>query len=88
MTFIDEHTADIQKLCTKHKVKRLFVFGSVLTDNFTAISDVDFIVDFEPLHLSDYADNYFDFKFALEEALLLLSRVSRRGLGVYLSLYF
>jgi predicted nucleotidyltransferase len=69
MTFIDQHTADIQRLCTKHKVKRLFVFGSVLTDNFTAISDVDFIVDFEPLHLSQYADNYFDFKFALEEAL-------------------
>ena len=69
MTSIEQYTNDIQQLCTRHKVRRLYAFGSVLTDNFDKDSDIDFIVDFEPLDLIQYADNYFDFKFALEDAL-------------------
>lgn len=69
MSLIDQHTTAIQKLCVRHKVKRLYVFGSVLTDHFRNDSDVDLIVDFEPLDLNQYADNYFDFKFALEDTL-------------------
>ena len=69
MTLIDKHTTDIQRLCVVHKVRRLYVFGSVLTERFKSNSDVDLIVDFEPLDLNQYADNYFDFKFALEDTL-------------------
>jgi uncharacterized protein len=50
-------------------VKRLYAFGSVLTDYFTEESDIDFIVDFEQIELNKYADNYYDLKFALEEVL-------------------
>jgi hypothetical protein len=32
MTLIDQHTADIRRLCAEHKVKRLYAFGSVLTE--------------------------------------------------------
>jgi len=56
----------IKALCAKHKVNKLFVFGSVLKDTFTNESDIDFVVDFEKLDLSDYADNYFDLKDQLE----------------------
>ncbi len=56
----------IKTLCAKHKVNKLFVFGSVLKDTFTNESDIDFVVDFEKLDLSDYADNYFDLKDQLE----------------------
>ncbi|MCU7551170.1 nucleotidyltransferase domain-containing protein [Chitinophagaceae bacterium LB-8] len=69
MSLIDQYTRDIQKLCEQHKVRRLYAFGSVLTDRFKKDSDVDFIVDFEPLDVSQYADNYFDLKFALEDTL-------------------
>lgn len=69
MTFIDQYTNEIQKLCARHKVRRLYAFGSVLTDRFEKDSDIDLIVDFEPLDVSQYADNYFDFKFALEDTL-------------------
>lgn len=69
MTLLDKHTTYIQQLCSKHKVIRLYAFGSVLTNQFNQESDVDFLVDFEPLELSLYADNYFSLKFALEEAL-------------------
>ncbi len=46
----------------------LFAFGSVLTDKFSPQSDIDFLVYFsDAIPLLDYADNYFDFKFALED---------------------
>ena len=69
MSFIDQYASVIRKLCAQHKVRRLYAFGSVLTDQFTDDSDIDFIVDFEPLNVSQYADNYVDFKFALEDTL-------------------
>lgn len=56
----------IRLLCLKHKVDKLFVFGSVLTDNFNLNSDVDFVVDFDNVEIPEYADNYFDLKYALE----------------------
>jgi len=66
MTLIENHTRDILTLCKKHKVKSLYAFGSVLTDQFNAESDVDLIVDFEQLDVLDYGDNYYELKFALE----------------------
>ena len=56
-------------LCESHKVKYLYVFGSVLTNKFSDKSDVDLIVDFKDVELLEYADNYFDFKFSLEAIL-------------------
>ncbi len=69
MNPIEKYTFLITKLCESHKVKNLYAFGSVLTDKFNSESDIDLIVDFEALDVLDYADNYFDFKFALQEIL-------------------
>jgi hypothetical protein len=69
MNIIEKNIDKIRELCKKHKVANLFVFGSVLTDRFTKGSDIDFIVDFKDVDLYDYADNYFDFKFSLEDIL-------------------
>jgi predicted nucleotidyltransferase len=69
MLLIEQYTTDIHKLCEKYKVKKLYVFGSILTNRFMQESDVDLIVDFQPLDIREYADNYFDLKFALEETL-------------------
>lgn len=57
----------INELCVNHKVKSLYAFGSVLTDHFNNKSDIDLIVDFNEIDLLDYADNYFDLKFSLQE---------------------
>ncbi|MFN9804357.1 MAG: nucleotidyltransferase family protein [Bacteroidota bacterium] len=57
----------INELCVNHKVKSLYAFGSVLTDHFNNKSDIDLIVDFKEIDLLDYADNYFDLKFSLQE---------------------
>ncbi len=32
MTLIDKHIKDIRQLCSNHKVKELYAFGSVLSD--------------------------------------------------------
>lgn len=54
-------------LCENHRVKTLYAFGSILTDRFGSESDVDLLVDFSKISVEDYADNYFEFKFALQE---------------------
>lgn len=69
MRIIDKNIDKIRALCNKHKVARLFVFGSILTDNFKKSSDIDLLVDFSGVDLYDYADNYFDFKTSLEKLL-------------------
>jgi uncharacterized protein len=69
MGIIDKNMDKIKVLCNKHKVARLFVFGSVVTDNFKKSSDIDFLVDFSGVDLYDYADNYFDLKLSLEKLL-------------------
>ena len=69
MTLLDTHMSDIKRLCSNHKVKQLYAFGSVLTNKFTNESDVDLVVDFDPIDVSLYADNYFDLKFSLQKIL-------------------
>jgi predicted nucleotidyltransferase len=45
----------------------LYAFGSVLNSNFNINSDIDLIVDFMDVDVNDYADNYFDLKFSLQD---------------------
>lgn len=63
-------TDNIQKLfalCRKHKVRKLYAFGSILTPRFNEHSDVDILVDFNSeIDHDSYADNYFDFYHALK----------------------
>lgn len=40
-----------------------------LTDKFGNNSYIDLIVDFAGVGVEDYADNYFDFKFSLQDLL-------------------
>lgn len=59
----------IRRPCEKHRVRRLRVFGSVLTDRFDPEhSDVDFLVDFLPGNDNLFHD-YFDLKDELERIL-------------------
>ncbi len=69
MNTLDKYIADIKVLCETHKVKSLYAFGSVLTDRFNKESDIDLMVDFSNMEVEDYADNYFVFKFSLQEML-------------------
>lgn len=65
MNFLTNYLSAIITLCKKHKVSKLFAFGSVLTNRFTDKSDVDLIVEFHDMPVEDYADNYLNLKDAL-----------------------
>jgi predicted nucleotidyltransferase len=67
MNTLSVYKNEINALCANHKVKSLYAFGSVLTHNFNTNSDIDLIVDFKEIDVKDYADNYFDFKFSLQD---------------------
>ena len=69
MNLIEKNIDTIYTLCKQHKVKELFMFGSILTSNFNDTSDVDFLVQFEKIDIMDYFDNYMDFKEKLEDLL-------------------
>ena len=55
MKLIESNSQKIIALCKKHKVGKLFVFGSILTDRFNEDSDVDMVVDFDKVTLEDKA---------------------------------
>ena len=64
---IEEHRAELAELCRRHHVLRLAVFGSATRDDFDAErSDLDFLVDFEPLPPGGYADAFFGLLESLE----------------------
>lgn len=67
MKLIEMNMDKIIALCKKYKVRKLWVFGSILTDRFRDDSDVDFSVTFDKknIPLLDYADNYLDLHSAL-----------------------
>jgi uncharacterized protein len=60
--------AQLDELCSRHHVRRLDLFGSATTDRYDASeSDLDFLVEFEPLPAGTYFDTYFDLREALEQ---------------------
>lgn len=69
MKLIELNMNAIIALCRKHNVRRLWVFGSILTPRFNDDSDVDFLVDFDEqkIALLDFADNFFDFIHSIEK---------------------
>ena len=54
---------EITRFCRPHHIRRLSLFGSVLTDDFRPDSDIDVLVEFEPGHTPGLA------VFAMEEEL-------------------
>ena len=65
--YLDKYEGDIKVLCKQNRVRSLYVFGSVLTDKFNDKSDIDLLVDIDSNDPLDYADYYFNLKFALQE---------------------
>jgi predicted nucleotidyltransferase len=66
MELIEKNIEQLRALCIIHKVKELYVFGSILSESFTKDSDLDLLVEFGKIDLLDYFDNFMDFKESLE----------------------
>lgn len=63
MKLITDNIPRLRELCEKYMVRKLYVFGSILTDRFNEQSDVDFSVDFNADEIirnnMDWADIFF-----------------------------
>lgn len=44
----------IEAFCRQHHIRKLALFGSVLTEDFTDTSDVDVLVEFKEGHTPDF----------------------------------
>ena len=64
---IDGKRGEVADLCKRFRVRRLDLFGSAARGDFDpASSDLDFLVEFEPISPAAYADAYFSLKESLE----------------------
>ena len=70
MNPIELYQEKLNALCETHKVKQLYLFGSVLTDKFNNSSDIDMLIQFTQIDLLEYFDNYMDLKEKLEQLFL------------------
>lgn len=65
---IENNKKELQEICKRHHVSRLFLFGSAAKGNFDPVkSDLDMAVEFtDDIEPVDYAKNYFSLLEALE----------------------
>lgn len=64
---LSSNISELHRIFKAHHVVKAEVFGSVLTSEFTEVSDIDLLVTFsDNIDVLDYSDNYFDLKEKLE----------------------
>lgn len=66
MKEIKAYIGEIKSLCKQYQVVELHAFGSVVKDNLSSESDIDFLVRFSNVNPLEYFDNYMDFKDSLK----------------------
>jgi len=67
---LEQNREKIAEICRTHHVRRLSVFGSAVRDDFDpSRSDVDFLVEFAEVPISQLARNYFSLAHALADLL-------------------
>ena len=69
MKINDKNINSIKKLCKEYKVRTFSAFGSVIREDFSSDSDIDFVVDFDESDPFKYTDLYFQLKEKLEKLL-------------------
>lgn len=66
--FIESYRLKLHQLCQAYHVARLDLFGSAASNRFDPThSDLDFVVEFQPLDHDQYSDAYFGLLFALQQ---------------------
>jgi uncharacterized protein len=83
LDLVMQHRAELQRLCQRHHVERLELFGSAATGDFDpAASDLDFLVFFLPLSPIERADAYFGLLHGLEDLFCRkIDLVTREAIG-------
>jgi hypothetical protein len=66
MELTANNIGQIRNICQRHHVATLYLFGSAVSGNLKEGSDLDFLVKFQHIDLSEYFDNYLALKEALK----------------------
>lgn len=69
MNIVENHIDNVKRLCVAHNVETMCLFGLALNKEFSAASDIDFLVKFKPIDLAAYFENYMNFKESLKKLL-------------------
>lgn len=64
---IESRLKQLEAVCLKRNVLKLYSFGSINTNEYSDQSDVDLLVEFKRIDIEDYADNYLDMCYDLEQ---------------------
>jgi len=65
---LENRKADLVAICRDLSIKRLYAFGSVVSDDFRDDSDIDFLISFhDDLTFDEYTNNYFQLHYKLRE---------------------
>jgi predicted nucleotidyltransferase len=65
---LESKKEDLKSICKALKIKRLYVFGSVVSSKFNENSDIDFLISFaDNLTVEEYSNNYFSLHYKLRE---------------------
>jgi predicted nucleotidyltransferase len=65
---LENKIKDLQIIFSTLGVKRLYAFGSVVSDKFNTESDIDFLISFgDKLSIEEYTNNYFSLHYKLQD---------------------
>ncbi|MEQ9288129.1 MAG: nucleotidyltransferase domain-containing protein [Cyclobacteriaceae bacterium] len=66
MDIVKDQIQQVKDLCRKHRVESLYLFGSAVSGDLMADSDIDFLVKFQSFDLKLYFKNYMSLKKQLD----------------------
>ena len=67
-SILENKKNDLQSVCKALGIKKLYAFGSVVSNNFRKDSDIDFLISFsDKLSIEEYTNNYFALHYKLRE---------------------
>jgi len=67
VSLVEDRVEEVGRICRRHGVERLDLFGSALGDEFDlTVSDLDFVISFERRDPPHLFDRYFGLKEDLE----------------------
>jgi predicted nucleotidyltransferase len=65
---VTDKIPQLTALCKKYRVEKMYLFGSAAAGDFNENSDIDLLISFQSsVSLKEYADNYFDLMFEVED---------------------
>ena len=65
---LEKRKSELIAICQALSIKRLYAFGSVVSEKFRDDSDIDFLISFsDNLTVDEYTKNYFTLQYKLRE---------------------